>query len=177
MPRKCESTESYLDARSIPVSESGCILWTAGVDDDGYGQAWRNGKNCRAHRVAYELANGPIPAGMVVMHKCDVPACINPAHMVVGTNEENTADRTQKGRHKVQSGDSHYMRRNPALRSGNNCPSAVLVSSQVDEIRILLSRGLTQASIAAQFGVTRTCIALIAQGRTWKHHALAAEAA
>jgi hypothetical protein len=77
---------------------SECWEWIGPRTDRGYGHLVINKKNKRAHRVAYELAVGPIPAGLVVMHRCDNPPCCNPAHLSVGTVAENNADAARKGR-------------------------------------------------------------------------------
>ena len=67
----------------------GCWLWTAGKIWGGYGRIKVDGRTRRAHRVAYEWANGPIPAGLDLDHTCHVPACVNPAHLRLATNAQN----------------------------------------------------------------------------------------
>jgi hypothetical protein len=75
-----------------------CVEWSGPRDSNGYG---RSGHGDRAHRVAWEAACGdPIPDGMVVMHLCDNPPCVNPAHLRLGTVAENNRDRHAKGRTK-----------------------------------------------------------------------------
>jgi hypothetical protein len=83
-----------------------CWLWIAARDRQGYGkfsvadEGVRSGKRVlQAHRHAWALTNGPIPAGLYVLHKCDVPACVNPDHLFVGTHRDNMDDKVQKLRH------------------------------------------------------------------------------
>jgi hypothetical protein len=73
------------------AKSDGCWLWTAGKDGKGYGAAYVNLRQVRAHRLAYELVVGPIPGGMTIDHLCRNRACVNPAHMEVVTRGENTA--------------------------------------------------------------------------------------
>ncbi len=107
-----------------PVPPRGCCLWTAGKFKNGYGAFWVNGQNHRAHRVAWEIANGPIPDGLGVLHQCDTPACQNVNHLFLGTNIDNTADKVAKGRQakgpgagpkNPPCGDQHYARLHPEL--------------------------------------------------------------
>ena len=79
-------------------AEDECWLWTAAASSTGYGQMKYWKKICGAHRLAYLFSIGPIPEGLVVMHSCDNPACVNPAHLSVGTHKDNIEDRDRKGR-------------------------------------------------------------------------------
>jgi hypothetical protein len=93
---------------SLPIEErlwsravkqpNGCWEFSGNRHVQGYGVIRHEGRSRRAHRVAYELAHGPIPERMVVMHSCDNPPCINPEHLSVGTVAENNRDRQNKGR-------------------------------------------------------------------------------
>lgn len=78
---------------------NGCIPWTARTQDDGYG-VFHDEKNIPvlAHRYAYGLMIGPIPAGLCVLHRCDNPPCVNPVHLWTGTNHQNVLDSCRKGR-------------------------------------------------------------------------------
>jgi hypothetical protein len=80
-----------------------CVMWTGSVDKDGYGKfATGPGggqKHHRPHRWIFERLRGPIPDGLVLMHTCDRPGCVNVDHLVVGTQKENIHDAIAKGRH------------------------------------------------------------------------------
>ena len=76
-----------------------CKLWDKNVDRDGYGNIKRQGKQWKAHRWVWTQTFGEIPAGMLVLHKCDVPGCVNPEHLFLGTQLDNARDAMEKGRH------------------------------------------------------------------------------
>lgn len=82
--------------------EDACWLWRGALSDGGYG---RYGEHQRAHRVAYELYRGPIPEGFFVCHTCDVRHCVNPAHLFLGTAQDNIADMVAKGRSRGPRGE------------------------------------------------------------------------
>jgi hypothetical protein len=89
-----------LDDKWTPEPNTGCWLWLGGEDSKGYGRVGVPGtrKSMIAHRAVYETHVGPIPPGMQLCHKCDTPACVNPAHMFLGTMSENITDMYRKGR-------------------------------------------------------------------------------
>ena len=77
----------------------GCWLWTASVSKaGGYGLLRVNGATRTTHRISWEIAYGPIPVGLSVLHRCDVPACVRPSHLFLGTQQDNLRDMHSKGR-------------------------------------------------------------------------------
>lgn len=91
--------QSQFEARICRDTGIDCHIWIGRLTADGYGQIDFADGTARAHRVAWELANGrPVPEGMIVCHTCDVPCCVNPAHLWVGTINDNNRDCASKGR-------------------------------------------------------------------------------
>lgn len=136
-----------------------CWLWTGCTT----APPWRYGviaagkrcKQLRAHRVSWEIANGcQVPDGMVVMHMCDNPPCVNPAHLKLGTYAENTADMMAKGR-KVDLGA-------PGVR---NC-NAVLTP---DLVRYIRASDKNNQELADEIGVTRATVRKARLGLNWSH--------
>lgn len=76
----------------------GCWLWNRQLYPSGYGSFFAHGRNRRAHRFSYELYKGEIPEGLLVLHSCDTPRCVNPDHLRVGTDQDNTQDKISRGR-------------------------------------------------------------------------------
>ena len=82
----------------MPEPMSGCWLWT-GCGSAKYGQIRYEGRTQQAHRVFWEKENGPIPDGLFALHRCDIPMCVNPDHIFLGTQQENINDMMAKNRH------------------------------------------------------------------------------
>ena len=104
----------YIDRFWSKVDKRGedeCWIWKAHVDKDGYGMMWVDGSNVKASRVSFTISNGPIPEGMIVCHSCDVPGCVNPRHLWLGSNLENSRDMVTKGRSPV--GERHGSKTHP----------------------------------------------------------------
>lgn len=86
-----------LRENSIPIPESGCLVWLGAASSDGYGTVSVNNRMKRVHRLAWELTYGPIPGGFCICHHCDVPLCINTDHLFIGTHADNMQDLANKG--------------------------------------------------------------------------------
>ena len=84
------------------ISPEECILWDGAVNSMGYGQVRDKGKTKYVHRLVWKEKNGTIPKGMVIMHKCDTPLCVNQEHLVLGSQGDNLRDMMQKGRGRKQ---------------------------------------------------------------------------
>lgn len=101
MPAK-KPIEERFHKKYHKLTPDKCWLWTAHISEGGYGRILHNGKFALAHRVSWEIHNGPIPDDMQVCHKCDVPACVNPNHLFLGTQKDNMRDASEKGRLKTK---------------------------------------------------------------------------
>ena len=100
LPRKLSIEERFL--AKVRKQENGCWLWAGKCDKRGYGKAWNGQKWRLAHRMMWEFARGPIPKGMCVCHRCNVPQCLNPSHLYLDTSKANTEYRSRNGRTRNQ---------------------------------------------------------------------------
>ncbi len=91
-------TDTEFWSRVLTGSVDECWPWLGARMTNGYGKLTYGGWNVSAHRLSYVLAFGPIPEGMCILHKCDNPRCVNPAHLRAGTQLENMQDMHAKGR-------------------------------------------------------------------------------
>jgi hypothetical protein len=149
---------------------SACWLWTLKPENDGYGRLRvAPGRRIRVHRLAWELTRGPIPDGMRVCHTCDTPLCVNPAHLWLGTDADNAADRSAKGRSATGERNASvlYPERLPRGDAHHN---AKLTAAAVREMRCMHDAGeASQAALAERFGVSRTQVSLIVRRVAWRH--------
>jgi len=144
--------------KKVKKIESGCWIFLGAQDSRGYGkigEGGRFGKTTAAHRVSYQIHYGPIPDGKFVLHSCDVPLCVNPAHLWLGTQKENIHDCISKGR-------NHCLV--PTKLFGEDHPRHKLTADQVRAIRESVE---SQAKIAMQFGITQSQVSRIKRGIHW----------
>lgn len=147
-------TGTILERYQAKVARGGpdeCWLWNASRDRKGYGKfglgtglGWKP-----AHRVGYGLLVGPIPEALIVRHTCDNPPCQNPAHWLLGTPADNTAD--MLSRRREARGERHGQSK--------------LTQAQVDEMRSAV--GLSQRALAARYGVTQQTVCDVLRRRLW----------
>lgn len=131
-----------------------CWLWTGSKrGSNNYGRFWLNNKSEMSHRVSYRIWNGEIPDGLIVRHKCDNPICVNPDHLELGTNAENSRDMVNRNR--SLKGERHNL--------------AKLTEDSVKEIRILLGFGITHRELGRRYGVNQRVIYQIRHQLNWKH--------
>lgn len=143
-----------------------CWPWLGARYRYGYGRVRIQNKARRAHRVAWELTNGPLPPGKHVCHHCDTPPCCNAKHFFLGTNVENTADKVAKGRQ--SRGASHSAAARPPR--GESSGRAKLTEALVREIRVRYAAGgVTHRQLAAELGMKHAAIGSVLRGRTWSH--------
>lgn len=160
------TTSPEIEARfwSKVKKTNGCWLWTACRDSCGYGQFGVRGMITGAHRFSWFLATGTPPKGKVVMHKCDVPACVRPDHLSLGTQTQNVLDCVSKGRNGCARGDRHGSRTHPESRPrGERHTNAKLSDADVVQIRQRYPRE-SVGGLASEFGVSRQCVRRVATG-------------
>lgn len=143
-----------------------CWEWKGARMQQGYGRFCFKEETLRAHRVSWALAHGPIPDGLFVCHRCDNPPCVNPAHLFLGTRQDNMRDMVQKGRHPSKT-EEYPLTQHPSLRPhGERNTSTKLTDEQVDEIRRLSQPGTTHSELARRFNVWPSTISRAVLGKT-----------
>lgn len=175
-----------------------CLEWSGYRDRKGYGQLRHAGRTRFAHRVAWSAANGPIPDGLCVLHRCDNPSCVRADHLFLGTNADNVRDRDAKGRtprgdasgsrlhparlargdangsrlhpERLARGEAHGSRTKPErLARGEEHGSAKLTESDVKQIRSRSACGETHRAMGRAFGVSKSTIGRIVRLEAWQH--------
>lgn len=132
-----------------------CWIWVGNLDRGGYGRLNIHGKFILAHRLSWELHNGPIPAGLLCLHKCDNPPCCKPEHLYLGTDKDNTRDKMARNRQ--------------GAPRGSNQPMAKLKEDDIPTIRRMIGEGIPCTQIARLYGVSNRPIYTIKHGTGWTH--------
>src|SRR5262252_2328820 len=131
-----------------------CWQWIGHKDPNGYGRLNVDGYPMLAHRVAYLVKYGSIPEGMFVLHKCDHPWCVNPAHLFLGTQSDNLQDMYDKGRDRKRGlkGSEHHR-------------------AKVDEVIVRAIRQSNESDIelGKHYGISRVTVNDIRKRRSWAH--------
>jgi hypothetical protein len=137
-----------IESRIMPVPECGCWLWTG--HSNVYGLIQENNKNVAAHRLIYEALVEPIPEGMLALHKCDTPLCVNPRHIFLGTQKDNVQDMFNKGRDNRLYGEKHH--------------AAKLTNDEVVEIYKKKKGGAKTKDLAKEYNISQNQIRSIMSG-------------
>ena len=158
--------EKYIPTKKLSLLEkltqgytinqfTGCWIWNKFVDDNGYGRLSYNSKPYLTHRVSYKLFNGEIPKGLFVCHKCDTPSCVNPAHLFLGTHDDNMADMVGKGRAQRKRGEENSI--------------SILTEAQAQEIINFNHYHGSLTYLAKKFNTSPQTIYYVRHGKTWTH--------
>jgi len=147
--------ERFWSKVNCTENSNDCWEWQSGKHRQGYGNFSFKGKNIRSHRVSYVLAYGELLPDTKVLHECDNPACVNPKHLFLGTQQDNIMDMVSKGRQKGASGETNG--------------SAKLSIADIEYIRKRYAMGnITQKTLADQFGVVHQLISQIIRNEIWR---------
>ena len=148
-----QSLADMMEETSMPCPATGCRLWLGPLTNKGYGTlSWKGRKNLHAHRIAYELAYGPLPSGKHALHRCDMRCCVEPLHLFAGTKGDNNTDRHKKGRSAIIVGVQRY---NAKLTDG--------------AIRAIRTSDERNSVLAERYGVSQPIISQIRSRKRWKH--------
>lgn len=138
----------------------GCWIWTGALNERGYGVIGRGSRGQgmeKAHRLSYRLHKGEIPVGNVIMHKCGNPTCVNPWHLVAGTQKENAQDTVRMGRLKLPD---------------NSCEKAKWAKLNAEAVREIRSqkggKKGTGTALARKYGVSKSAIYQVWAGTNWQ---------
>lgn len=135
-----------------PEDPAACWVWVGAKDGTGYGRLNLPSLSRSAHRAVFALLGKPVPKGVVVCHRCDNPACVNPDHLFLGSMADNQADMARKNR------SAH----------GSKSPHAKLTEADVRRVIAMREAGLQHGEIATAVGVHRVTVTDILSGRTWR---------
>ena len=157
-----------------------CWMWTSTTTKAGYGKCRVDGRTWLAHRYSYVLHKGELLGKLQVMHSCDVPGCVNPNHLSLGTAKDNSQDMVKKGRAskrwlghkhtesaKKKMSDARFA--NPPDKKGIKHHLCKFSESDVHEMRRMHAQGINQTDIAAAFRCAQSNVSLIVRLKRWSH--------
>lgn len=171
----CRSgVDAFIDAHADKIAadpNTGCWHWTGACDrydkpSGTHGRVRIDGVMQFAHRASFEAAHGPIPDGLIVRHRCDVPHCVNPDHLELGTRQDNVDDMMDRGRGigpRVAPPDGPVMPSVSAERNG----MARLDQAKIDAIRAMRKAGVSCSRVGDVFGVSKSYVSKVARGVRW----------
>jgi hypothetical protein len=132
-----------------------CWEWQASKDNDGYGNFRVEGKTKQSHRFAWELVYGKIPEGLLCLHICNNPSCVNLSHLYLGTDQNNMDDKVKANRQ--------------SKLKGEQCGRSKLTNNDVVQILVLIKQGYKNKDISKIFKVTPDNVGYIRRRQTWKN--------
>ncbi len=145
-------TREFIASSVLKDPRTGCWIWKRYVQTLGYGQAEVGGTIWLAHRLSWTVHQGVIPKGMLVLHRCDTPRCVNPEHLFLGTHKDNTDDAIAKGRFDPMA-LSRHSRKNRVAKLTD------------DMVRAIRAGGDTDKGFALRFGVSRNQVCAVRNGK------------
>jgi hypothetical protein len=151
------NAKQYILDRSLEIGD--CWIWQQSTDKNGYGCACFNGVYLGAHRLSFMAFVGEIPSGIKVLHTCDIPSCVRPQHLFLGSHQDNMDDMVKKGR----------SAKGVHMNTGSAHGSAVLTEDQVLLIRKLCEEGRSQNSVEREFGLSKGLVNKIVRRKLWTH--------
>lgn len=150
-------------------TQNGCLEWTGCCAPNGYGQFAGFSGDRQAHRIAWRIARGPIPAGLLACHKCDNRKCVDVDHLFLGTHSDNMRDMVAKGRHNTSPGGRAAANIGRRFYRGDKNAAAKLTERDAIIAKACPMRRGAAAALAASLGVSETVICGIRRGLRWSH--------
>jgi len=150
-----KTRKQMFEEKIFPEPNTGCWIWSGTIVRGGYGYfGVSKNKNLMAHKVSYILFNGEIPSGMCVLHTCDVPCCVNPDHLFLGTHTDNMKDMVKKGRKARPKGEDFNRK---------------LKETDVLSIRSMGASGYRHKEISKTFNISLSMVSFVINRKFWKH--------
>lgn len=165
-PKNKTSVECFHEG--YKVDPSGCWIWQS-QRTARYPRITHEGKGRGVHVASWMIHRGPVPSGLKVCHECDVPRCVNPAHLFLGTQSDNLKDMGRKRRHGAQRNPKAWAARIGTANSkpGERNPAAKMTQADVDELRRLRGEGWSYSRLMKRFKIGKTQVARIVRGQSW----------